>query len=265
MLADQRHAQILGIVNGEGSATVVDLAARLGISESTVRRDLEKLDDSGCLSKVHGGAVSLDREGITRDVPVAERATKHSAEKRAIAQHAARLVGPQDFVYLDAGSTVDALIDVLSEKRAVYATDCVSHALKLASRGFEVIVLGGSLKSATEALVGPDANAAIGRYHFTLGFWGTNGATPEDGFTTPDFAEAEVKRLSMAQTIHRFVLADASKLGRTSLVTFGDFQSATIVTTKSSSSTIPLTINQIQSNQYRLPANNYRLAACDGN
>ena len=57
MLADQRHAQILDIVNGEGSATVVDLAARLGISESTVRRDLEKLDDSGCLSKVHGGAV----------------------------------------------------------------------------------------------------------------------------------------------------------------------------------------------------------------
>ena len=59
MLADQRHAQILDIVNGEGSATVVDLAARLGISESTVRRDLEKLDDSGCLSKVHGGAVAL--------------------------------------------------------------------------------------------------------------------------------------------------------------------------------------------------------------
>ena len=58
MLADQRHAQILDIVNGEGSATVVDLAARLGISESTVRRDLEKLDDSGCLSKVHGGAVA---------------------------------------------------------------------------------------------------------------------------------------------------------------------------------------------------------------
>lgn len=231
MLADQRHAQILDIVNGEGSATVTDLAARLGISESTVRRDLEKLDDSGCLSKVHGGAVSLDREGVTRDVPVAERAARHSAEKRAIAQHAARLVGPQDFVYLDAGSTVDALIDALSEKRAVYATDCVSHALKLASRGFEVIVLGGSLKSATEALVGPDANAAINRYHFTLGFWGTNGATPEGGFTTPDFAEAEVKRLSMAQTMHRFVLADASKLGRTSLVTFGDFRSATIVTT----------------------------------
>lgn len=230
MLADHRHARILDIVNREGSATVVDLAAELGISESTIRRDLEKLDDAGRLTKVHGGAVALDREGLTRDVPVAERTVLHTAEKRAIAARAAQLVGPHDFVYLDAGSSVDALIDSLAQKRATYATNCVSHALKLASRGFEVIVLGGSLKSATEALVGPDANAAISRYHFTIGFWGANGATPEDGFTTPDINEAEVKRLSMAQTLHRFVLADASKVGRTSLVTFADFGAATLIT-----------------------------------
>ncbi len=232
MLADQRHARILSIVNGRGSASVVDLASELGISESTIRRDLEKLDDAGRLSKVHGGAVALDPEGVVRDLPVAERAVLHAEEKRIIAERAAQLVGPHDFVYLDAGSSVDALIDRLAEKRATYATDCVSHALKLASRGFDVIVLGGSLKSATEALVGPDANAAIVRYHFTLGFWGTNGATVEDGFTTPDFNEAEVKRLSMEHTIHRFILADASKLGRTSLVTFAEFDSATLVTSE---------------------------------
>ena len=114
--------------------------------------------------------------------------------------------------------------------RATYATDSVSHALKLASRGFEVIVLGGSLKSATQAVVGPDTNSAIARYHFTLGFWGANGITREDGFTTPDAAEAEVKRLSMRQTLHRFVLADASKADRVSRVTFADFDDATLVT-----------------------------------
>ncbi len=78
--------------------------------------------------------------------------------------------------------------------------------------------------------MGPDANAAISRYHFTLGFWGTNGVTKKDGFTTPDIYEAEVKRLAMAQTIHRFVLCDASKMGRTSLVTFGAMDDAVIVT-----------------------------------
>lgn len=232
MLADQRHSRILEIINANGSATVVNLAAELGISESTIRRDLEKLDEAGRLSKVHGGAVALDLEGVTRDVPIAERSSQHAAEKRAIAVAAAPLVGPRDFVYLDASTSVDALIDELTEKRATYATDCVSHALKLASRGFDVIVLGGSLKSATEALVGPDANAAVSRYHFTLGFWGTNGATFEDGYTTPDANEAEVKRLSMMRTIHRFVLADASKVGRSSFVTFGEFDSATLITSK---------------------------------
>lgn len=67
-------------------------------------------------------------------------------------------------------------------------------------------------------------------YHFTLGFWGANGITREDGFTTPDAAEAEVKRLSMRQTLHRFVLADASKADRVSRVTFADFEDATLVT-----------------------------------
>ena len=92
------------------------------------------------------------------------------------------------------------------------------------------LVLGGSLKSATQAVVGPDTNSAIARYHFTLGFWGANGITREDGFTTPDAAEAEVKRLSMRQTLHRFVLADASKADRVSRVTFADFDDATLVT-----------------------------------
>lgn len=230
MLADKRHSKILGIVNDEGSATVGDLAERIGISESTIRRDLAQLADAGKLSKVHGGAVALDAEDVQHDVPVAERSAKNVAQKRAIAQAAARLVGPQDFVYLDAGSSVDLLVDCLDEMCATYATDSVSHALKLASRGFEVIVLGGSLKSATQAVVGPDTNSAIARYHFTLGFWGANGITREDGFTTPDAAEAEVKRLSMRQTLHRFVLADASKADRVSRVTFADFDDATLVT-----------------------------------
>ena len=229
MLADKRHSKILGIVNDEGSATVGDLAERIGISESTIRRDLAQLADAGKLNKVHGGAVALDAEDVQHDVPVAERSAKNVAQKRAIAQAAARLVGPQDFVYLDAGSSVDLLVDCLAETGATYA-DSVSHALKLASRGFKVIVLGGSLKSATQAVVGPDTNAAIARYHLTLGFWGANGITREDGFTTPDAAEAEVKRLSMRQTLHRFVLADASKVDRVSRVTFADFKDATLVT-----------------------------------
>ena len=97
-------------------------------------------------------------------------------------------------------------------------------------------MLGGSLKSATQAVVGPDTNAAIANYHFTLGFWGANGITRKDGFTTPDVAEAEVKRLSMRQTLNRFVLADASKADRVSRVSFASFEDAVLIT-----STLPAT------------------------
>lgn len=230
MLAEERLARIVDMVAQRGTATVAELAAELETSESTIRRDLDKLDQAHRLVKVHGGATTLEGALITRDLTLAERYGLHVDEKRAIAAHAASLVGPDDFVYIDAGSTTEELVNCLTESRALYVTDSVSHALKLAARGLSATVLGGELKSATEALVGPDALAALERYHFTLGFWGTNGATPEAGYTTPDRNEAMVKQVSMEHTARRYVLADATKLGRTSLVTFADFRDATLVT-----------------------------------
>ena len=109
-------------------------------------------------------------------------------------------------------------------------TDSVSHAIRLAARGLSVTVLGGELKSATEALVGPGALDLLARLHFTLGFWGANGITPEHGFTSPESSEALVKQLSMEHAARRYVLADATKFDSTSLVGFGPFSSATIIT-----------------------------------
>lgn len=230
MLAEERLSRIVDIVRKNGNATVPELSAALDASESTIRRDLEKLDAANRLVKVHGGATAAEGAHLMRDLELSERYAMHAEEKRSIVAYAASLISPDDFVYVDAGTTVEGLIDCLTETRATFATDSVSHAMKLAAKGCHTIVLGGELKSATEALVGPDALDAIERYHFTLGFWGTNGATPEHGFTTPDRREAKVKQLSMEHTQRRFVLADASKLGATSLVTFAPFGSATVIT-----------------------------------
>lgn len=230
MIAEERLSRIVEMVTRRGTASVADLAEAFGASESTIRRDLDKLNEARRLVKVHGGATALESPTVTRDLSLGERTVMNVEEKRAIGAHAATLVGPDDFVYLDAGSTVEQLVVCVTETRALYATDSVSHALKLAAKGCQVIVLGGELKSVTEALVGPDALATIERYHFTLGFWGANGITPDAGFTTPDRNEAMVKQASMERTARRYVLADASKLGRMSLVEFAPFPSATIVT-----------------------------------
>ena len=113
-----------------------------------------------------------------------------------------------------------------------FTAETEDHLLSLLSPSYinGLTVLGGELKSATESLIGPDTIAALSRYHFTIGFWGANGITPESGFTSPESNEALIKQLSMEHTARRYVLADATKFDSTSLVGFGPFSSATIVT-----------------------------------
>jgi DeoR family fructose operon transcriptional repressor len=86
------------------------------------------------------------------------------------------------------------------------------------------------IKPVTEVLVGAETVNAIRRYHFTVGFWGTNGAGLETGFTTPEFTEAAVKQISLEHTVRPYILADSSKFSKISLITFADFGDATVVT-----------------------------------
>ncbi len=230
MLAEDRLARIVELVAARGSATVADLAGERGTSESTVRRDLEKLDAAHRLVKVHGGATTLESAHVTRDLTLDERHGLHDDEKRVIAAYAASLVGPDDFVYVDAGSTTEALVRAIAETGATYVTDAVNHALTLVARGCTTVVLGGELKGATDALVGPDALDALERYRFTIGFWGTNGLDLDAGLTTPDRFEAQVKRVSMAHTRYRYVLADSSKFGRVAPVRFASLDDVTVLT-----------------------------------
>lgn len=233
MIAQRRHDLIVERVERQGTATVPELAEQLGISESTIRRDLNELDSAGRLVKVHGGATaSASDERVLRDLTLPERYNLNAEQKMAIAHHAAQLIGPEDFVYIDAGSTTADLIGCITETRACYVTNSVSHALKLVAKGCQAIVVGGELKGVTEALVGPDAVDVLSRYHFSVGFWGTNGITEEQGLTTPDRSEALVKRVSIEHTnpARRYVLADASKFGRVAPVTFSALTSVHVLT-----------------------------------
>ena len=163
---------------------------------------------------------------------MAEKRDLNAAEKRAIAAYAAGLIEPDDFVFLDAGSTTQIMVELLGEPAlcATYVTNSVSNALALAARGVHVIVIGGDLKAGTEAIVGPGAIDALSHYNFSKGFAGANGVTREQGFTTPDTSEAMVKMLALQHSASRYVLADASKLGVVTPVTFSAFSDATLVT-----------------------------------
>lgn len=231
MLAEDRLSKIVAMVQEAGSVTVPELAEALGVTPSTIRRDLQTLDRAHRIAKVHGGATSLERAHVIRDLTLSERSDLHNDEKDRICAKAASFVDPDSYVYIDSGSTTLRLIEHLPSRKGVtYVTDSLAHAQRLMMRGFKTLVLGGELKPETEALVGPDALATLDRYNFACGFWGSNGITCEQGFSTPDIEEAEVKRVSMRHAAKRFVISDASKFGMVAPVTFADISDATIVT-----------------------------------
>ena len=119
---------------------------------------------------------------------------------------------------------------LVNSPAAAFVTNAVSHAQTLAKMGIRVYLIGGELKSSTEAVVGSQAMQMIQMYHFTKGFFGTNGVSKRHGFTTPDPNEALVKQEAMRQTERCYVLADSQKFGMVSSVTFGVFEEATILT-----------------------------------
>ena len=135
-----------------------------------------------------------------------------------------------DFVYLDAGTTTGYILDYLPARSATFVTNAVSHAKRLAAAGNRVILIGGELKGTTEAVIGSQAILMIQSYHFTKGFFGTNGITRREGFTTPDTSEAIVKSTAMKQCKDVYILTDKSKFGEVSSVTFGGFTDAKILT-----------------------------------
>ena len=232
MLTEERFAKIVKIVNQEGTVTVLELAQAIGISESTIRRDLNQLDKLGRIRKVHGGATAavLMSDGHERNMQ--EKYSRNIEEKRAIAAYAATLVHPNDFVFLDAGSTTEQMAEYLEESTAFYVTNGITLAQKLAARGFKTMLLAGRVKASTDAVIGMEAVSSLARYHFTRGFFGTNGITVAEGFTTPDLEEAANKRAAMEHCRQCYVLADNSKFDTLSNVSFGELSKAKIITTK---------------------------------
>ncbi|HWT76273.1 MAG TPA: DeoR/GlpR family DNA-binding transcription regulator [Mobilitalea sp.] len=231
MLIEKRLGDIINIVEQKKSVSVQELMQLLNASESTIRRDLNTLDANGQIIKVHGGAIAVGG-GIyyTKDDDVINRKDMNKEAKVQIAKYAASLIKPNDFIYIDAGTTTELMIDYIVEKNAVFVTNAAIHAKKLSQIGCTTYILGGEFKATTEAIVGDEAVISLSKYNFTKGFWGTNGVSLTTGFSTPDVKEAMIKQRSMERCKERYVLCDDSKFSQISSVTFAEFSSAKIIT-----------------------------------
>lgn len=212
------------------AVTVAELSAALDTSESTIRRDLNYLDEMGKLKKVFGGATAIQSSTGVTESPFESRESEMFDEKTAIARYAATLVHDGDFVFIDAGTTTYRLIDFLSNKNATYITNGIAHSRKLIQRGFDTHILGGKIKPFTEAIVGTTAVSLIQRLNFTKAFVGTNGIDLVSGFTTPELDEGAVKEAIVNKAYLSFVLADNTKFRRVFPVSFADIRKGCIIT-----------------------------------
>lgn len=180
MLMEKRFQEILRILEEQGTVSVQDLTESLDASEATIRRDLSQLAQMGKLKKIYGGAASLETGYQTREIRVEERQELYVEEKKQIAKYAASLIEPGDFVYVDAGSSTEYLVEYIVERDASYVTNSMSHALKLAMRGMKVMYSWRQVKGTTEAVVGADAMETAAAVSFHQGLLGS-GRNPQEG------------------------------------------------------------------------------------
>ncbi len=234
-LARQRQAFILERVREQGGVRVADLVRALGVSDMTVRRDLELLQERGLLEKVHGGAASIEgsskfEPGFTIKSGMMER------EKGYIADVAAGMVEPGTAIAISAGTTTFALARRLVDVpglTVVTNSVPVAEALYKDGRSDQTVILSGGVRTPSDALVGPPAVQVIQSLHVDTVFMGVHGMHARSGFTTPNILEAETNRAMIDAGRRLVVLADHTKWGVVGISSIGTLEEAEVLITDS--------------------------------
>ncbi|MFF3906658.1 DeoR/GlpR family DNA-binding transcription regulator [Streptomyces sp. NPDC001848] len=239
LLAEQRRALILDEVRRRGGVRVNELTRKLGVSDMTVRRDLDALARQGVLEKVHGGAVPVV-EASTHEPGFEAKSGLELTAKEDIARAAAELVTPGTAIALSGGTTTYALAqhlldvpDLTIVTNSVRVAD-VFHAAQRTSgqrQGAATVVLTGGVRTPSDSLVGPVADRAIASLHFDVLFLGVHGISLEAGLSTPNLAEAETNRQLVQSARRVVVVADHTKWGTVGLSSFAALEEVdTLVT-----------------------------------
>jgi DeoR/GlpR family transcriptional regulator of sugar metabolism len=235
VLAQQRQAYIIDRVRETGAVRVAELAAELGVSDMTVRRDLEVLHGRGLVEKVHGGATTKPT-GAQFEPGFAAKSNLQRLEKEAIADAAAGLVAPGAAIGISAGTTTYALAQRLVDVpglTVVTNSVPVAEALHKGGRPDQTIILTGGVRTPSDALVGPFAVAALRTIHVDLVFLGVHGMDPHSGYTTPNVLEADTDRALVDAGRRLVVLADHSKWGIIGISSIARLEQANTLVTDS--------------------------------
>ena len=221
MYAEERQQEIVRLARTDGRVDVTALAESLNVTAETIRRDLTSLERAGVLRRVHGGAIPVERIGF--EPALATRDTVLTSEKERIAKAAVAELPEEGAIILDAGSTTARLAQVLpTDRELTVVVNSPALATTLSIRNnLHVLLLGGRVRARTMATVDDWALRPLADIYVDVAFLGTNGCSVERGLTTPDPAEAAVKRAMIGAARRSIVLADHTKIGNDYLARFG--------------------------------------------
>ncbi|WP_022900787.1 DeoR/GlpR family DNA-binding transcription regulator [Humibacter albus] len=228
-----RRRRMLSLIGERGFVRVGELSETFGVSDVTVRSDLDVLEGTQGIRRVHGGAMPRVT-GPLHELSFEEALESLAEEKRAIARRAAALVEPGMSVIVDVGSTCMALARELVRREDLYDVTVITNGLTIALElenavpRLQVIVTGGTLRPLQHSLVAPLATVMFEHVHADLAFIGCNGVDAVGGVTNINLPEAELKRDMVRASARAVVLADGSKAGAVHLGRIGtlsDFES----------------------------------------
>ena len=230
MLPIQRQLKIKEFLVEKGFASVEELSKQFEVSEMTIRRDLDELHAQGIIQRIYGGA--MDNDQAFFEMSVDAKAGKFTSEKIKIGRAAADLVQNGDTVLMDSGTTTLEVAKNLKEKKITIITTALNVAIELSlSPDIDILVAGGILRKGPLNTTGPQTDAFIRELHVDKAFIGVEGVDAQSGISVPDPINAHNKQTMIEIARQVIVVADHSKLGRTTTSTIAPLDKVDVVIT----------------------------------
>ncbi|MDQ1912738.1 DeoR/GlpR family DNA-binding transcription regulator [Paenibacillus sp. GD4] len=244
MLVAERYEKIVGLVNQRGSIRVSELSDIFQVTEETIRRDLDRLEQAGRLRRSHGGAVSV-KDGQQPEIPFFEREITYAEEKKRIAQAAIKRIDPNDRILLDASSTAWYMASEVPDVPLTVLTNSIKVATELSGKEkIEVISTGGILAQRSLSFVGPLAERSLDGYYVDKLFLSCKGVHLERGISESNELQARMKERMIGMASEVILLVDSSKFGQQSFTHVSDLSEIDVIITDRRIA--PETLEQLQ-------------------
>jgi DeoR family fructose operon transcriptional repressor len=233
MFAEERKQKIVDYVNEHQKAKVPELCQEFNVSSATIRNDLRDLENSGALMRTHGGAMRNMKTGY--ESVMAERSAINLEGKKSIAARAIECIENNDTIILDVGTTTLELARLIHRRRNITViTNDLKIALVLEDvTDCTIVMLGGVIRKQYHSTIGPTPIEFLEDFVVDKAFMGTNSFSLDNGATTPDLMQAQVKKKMIQIAGRVYLLCEGEKLGRSSFAQFAEVEDIDVIITDS--------------------------------